>query len=159
MSIPVIVLAAAITMISCASAREESGSEKQGPPVVTRHNPSGVAPPIGAYSHVGVVKPGAELVVLAGQLGLSPEGQLPPTVEEQCANALGNVRKLLESEGIGPENIIKANIWLVDPIDRARFSELWGQFIDGNPPPTMFAYISGLARPEYLVEVEVWAVR
>jgi uncharacterized protein (TIGR02246 family) len=127
--------------------------------VVARKNPAGVAAPVGAYSHVAVAKGGAELIVLAGQVGLSPEGELPPTVEEQCANALANVRRLLESEGIGPENVVKANIWLAAPIDRARFSELWGEFIDGHPPPTMLAHVARLARPEYLVEVEVWAVR
>jgi ribosomal-protein-alanine N-acetyltransferase len=150
---------AALGIAACVPREEQPPGDNPDSPVVARKNPSGVAAPIGAYSHVAVAKGDAELIVLAGQVGLSPEGELPPTVEEQCANALRNVRQLLMSEGIGPENIIKANIWLVEPIDRTRFSELWGEFIDGHPPPTMFAYVARLARPEYLVEVEVWAAR
>lgn len=142
-----------------AGAEENPAAKMPRPPVLTRKSPSGVAPPVGAYSHMAIARAGSELIVLAGQLGVSPEGDLPSSVEEQCANALVNARRLLASEGVGPENIIKVNVWLVEPIERARFSELWAEFVDGNPPPTMLAYVAGLSRPEYLVEVEVWAVR
>jgi len=127
--------------------------------LVERKSPAGVAPPVADYSHIAVAPAGSEIVVLAGQIGADPKGNLPPDAETQFENALVNVKKLLASERLGPEHIIKANIWLAGPIERPRYLEAWAAFHGGSPPPLTLAYASALARPEYLVEVEIWAAR
>ncbi|MFD3448931.1 RidA family protein [Microbacteriaceae bacterium 4G12] len=126
---------------------------------VVRNNPTNVAPPIGSYTHLSVVPKGADLLVLSGQVGTDASGNLPFEVEEQLRNALHNVLRILKSEGVDSEGIIKINIWLTESIARDRFLELWNEFHGGTPPATTMGYVSALAQPSLKVEVEAWAAR
>jgi enamine deaminase RidA (YjgF/YER057c/UK114 family) len=101
---------------------------------VTRKNPGDVAPPIGPYTHLSIVPRGADLLVLSGQVGTDAEGNLPSDEEEQMHNALNNVLRILNGEGVTAEGIIKINIWLTEPVERNRFLEIWSQFHGGTPP-------------------------
>lgn len=126
---------------------------------ITRTNPPSVAAPVGAYTHLAVVPAGSDLLVLAGQLGVDKAGRLPDDPEAQFRNALRNALAILKDQGVGPEAVIKVNIWLVRPIERQRFQAIWEEFHGGAPPPTTLGYVAALVRPEYFVEVEVWAAR
>lgn len=126
---------------------------------VTRKNPETVAPPIGTYTHLTVVPRGADLLVLSGQVGNDTGGNFPDDVESQFENALDNVQRLLESEGVTVDNIIKLNIWLTEPIDWSRFKEIFGRFHGGTPPAMTLGFVSSLALPHLKVEVEAWAAR
>ncbi len=126
---------------------------------IIRKNPENVAPPIGSYSHLSIVPKGADILVLSGQVGTDLDGNIPVTVEEQFRNALNNVTRILSSEGVTSEGIIKINIWLTELIDRAQFTAIWNEFHKGNPPSTTLAYVSALAQPTLKVEVEAWAAR
>jgi len=126
---------------------------------VTRKNPGVVAPPIGAYTHLTIVPRGADLLVLSGQVGNDTEGNLPSDTEEQFRNALNNVLRILESEGVTAEGIIKINIWLTEPIEWNRFREIWSEFHGGTPPAMTLAFVDSLALPDLKVEVEAWAAR
>ncbi|GIL40741.1 RidA family protein [Roseiterribacter gracilis] len=122
-------------------------------------NPAGMAPPVGPYSHVAIVPPGSELLVVAGQIGADPAGALPTDPAQQYRNALSNVIAALKAQGLGPEHIIKLNIWLVGdvPVEmtRAIRAELFGT----AKPPSTLAYINRLGRSDLLVEIEAWAAR
>jgi ribosomal-protein-alanine N-acetyltransferase len=135
----------------------EEGSEETEK--VTRKNPGDVAPPIGDYTHLSIVPRGADLLVLSGQIGIDAEGNLPSDAEGQIRNALNNVLRILNGEGVTAEGIIKINIWLTEPVDRDRFLEIWSQFHGGTPPTTTMAYVPSLAQPSLKVEVEAWAAR
>ncbi|MGD8191695.1 RidA family protein [Brevibacillus ginsengisoli] len=126
---------------------------------IIRKNPENVAPPVGSYSHLTILPKDMDILVLAGQVGTDPDGNLPEEVEEQLKNALHNIQRILSSEGVSTDNIVKINIWLTEKIDRARFVEIWGQFHNGNPPSTTFAYVAALVQPAFKVEVEAWAAR
>lgn len=95
---------------------------------IIRKNPENVAPPIGSYSHLSIVPKGADILVLSGQVGTDLDGNIPVTVEEQFRNALNNVTRILSSEGVTSEGIIKINIWLTELIDRAQFTAIWNEF-------------------------------
>ena len=120
-------------------------------------NPAGVAPPLGRYSHLVVVPPGARLLVLAGQTGHAPDGNLPADAGEQWVNAMHNIKAILASQGAGMADIVKLNTWVVAGHDIAKArSAAAGLFQDARPATT-FAYVSALYLPEILVEVEAWA--
>ena len=126
---------------------------------VTMVNPPGVAPPVAAYSHMATVPPGTKLLFLAGQIGNRPDGSLPPKVEDQIIQAYENVRTILASQGAGPQHIAKVMIYAsAEPTDwpklRAHRKTFFG---DGMPPPSTWVYVRQLARPNYLVEIEVVA--
>lgn len=121
-------------------------------------NPPGVAPPIGAYSHVAIVPPGRGLIVLAGQIGNAPDGKLADTVDAQFEAALRNVATLLASQGATPRDLVKLTIYLVQPLDPNRARAARAALLDGAAPPSTLVYVSRLARPEILVEVEATAL-
>ena len=125
----------------------------------TFNNPETVAPPLGAYSHVAVVPEGATLIALAGQVGNAPDGTIPDTPEEQYANALRNIVRLLESEGCTPANIVKINSYLLQRMDLPTVAATRKEILGDVRPAATMIYVAGLAAPEYLVEVEAWAAR
>jgi enamine deaminase RidA (YjgF/YER057c/UK114 family) len=122
-------------------------------------NPATVAPPLGAYSHVALVPAGATLIALAGQVGNAPDGTVPAAAEEQYANALRNIVALLESEGCTPAHIVKLNSYLVQRMDLPTVAGTRREILGDVRPAATMVYVAGLAAPEYLVEVEAWAVR
>lgn len=126
---------------------------------IQRKNPASLAPPVGRYHHLCIIPAGSDILAIAGQVGLDAEGRLPDNVEDQLQNALDNVARILESEGLDARAVFKINMWLTREIDRERYVGMWRAFHNDEPPATMFAYVARLIRPEYLVEVEAWAAR
>lgn len=122
-------------------------------------NPPGVAPPVGAYSHLATVPPGTKLLFLAGQIGNRPDGSLPSNVEDQIIQAYENVRTILASQGAGPQHITKVMIYAsAEPTNWAKLRAHRRAFFgERMPPPSTWVYVRQLVRPNYLVEVEVVA--
>ncbi|WP_314302619.1 RidA family protein [Brevibacillus parabrevis] len=77
---------------------------------IIRKNPETVAPPVGSYTHLTILPRDAELLVLSGQVGMDPSGNLPDEVEQQLRLALQNVALILQSEGVSLDGIVKINI-------------------------------------------------
>ncbi len=67
---------------------------------IKRHNPPTVHPPAGPYSHVTVHPLGGGLkrVVLAGQVGVKPDGQIAGDLAAQIEQAWDNLLACLASE-------------------------------------------------------------
>ncbi|WP_158266490.1 RidA family protein [Allosphingosinicella deserti] len=126
---------------------------------VEKADPPGVAKPLGGYSHVASVPPGARMLYVAGQIGNRPDGTLPDSVEDQIVQAYENVRIILASQGARPDHIVKVTVYAVArPTDMARLRAHRAMMFKGMaPPPSTWVYVSGLARPEHLVEVEAIA--
>ena len=62
--------------------------------------------PLGMYSH-GMVAPGGELVVVAGQVGVGQGGEVAAgDVVAQTKQALDNVRAVVEAAGCSMRDIV-----------------------------------------------------
>ncbi len=126
--------------------------------------PKGFGPPLGMYSH-GVVAPGGELVVVAGQVGIAPGGQVAAAdVVAQTKQALENVRAVVEGGGGTVRDVVRLQTFLTRVQDipgfmKARSEVFPGWFPDGAYPPNTLLVVSALVRPEFLVEIEAMAVR
>lgn len=127
--------------------------------MLTVSNPDGVAAPIGSYSHLAVVSAGTDLLYLAGQVGMTRDGNVPEDATEQYVQALKNVMAILASEGCGPRHIVKLNTYLVEPLDLARIGAIRGEILGEARPPSTLVYVPKLATPAFLVEIEAIAVR
>jgi enamine deaminase RidA (YjgF/YER057c/UK114 family) len=131
------------------------------PKVVT---PKGFGAPLGMYSH-GMVAPGGEIVVVAGQVGMAPDGKVAQgDVVAQTKQALDNVRAVLEAAGCSMRDVIRLQTFLTRADDiagfmKARQDVFPGYFGDGGYPPNTLLVVSRLVRPELLVEIEAMAVR
>ena len=126
---------------------------------ITFRNPSTVAPPLGAYSHVVTVPSGTDLIVLSGQVGNEIDGSVPPEPEKQYELALRNLVRLLESEGAGPADLVKLNTYLVQSLDLPTVRAIRTSILGDVAPAATLIYVPRLAGPDYLVEVEGWAAR
>ena len=119
-------------------------------------NPSDVAPPRG-FTHV--VQAGG-VTYISGQVGRRPDGTLAgDDVESQTDQVFKNLKAALASVGGGFEHVTKITIYLTHREDIPGFRAARDRHLpDGNPPASTLVVISGLAEPEFRVEVEAIAV-
>lgn len=126
--------------------------------------PKALGAPIGMYSH-GMAAPAGELVVVAGQVGMRPDGGLAGAdVGSQTRQALENVRAVLEAGGCRWRDVVRLQTFLTSADDipgfmRARQEVFPGYFPDKAWPPNTLLVVSRLVRPELRVEIEAMAVR
>jgi enamine deaminase RidA (YjgF/YER057c/UK114 family) len=126
--------------------------------------PKGFGAPLGMYSH-GVVASGGEMVVVAGQVGMSPTGHVGvDDIVIQTKHAFENVRSVVEAGGCSMRDVVRLQTFLTRADDipgfmKARAEVFPAYFPDGIYPPNTLLVVSRLVRPELLVEIEAIAVR
>jgi enamine deaminase RidA (YjgF/YER057c/UK114 family) len=76
----------------------------------------------------------------------------------QADQAMKNVRQLLSEAGARLEHICKLTIYLTDTRFREAVYRTIGGWLKGVYPVSTGIVVAGLARPEWLVEVDVIAV-
>ena len=79
-------------------------------------------------------------------------------VEAQAEQAMRNVARLLSEAGSRLEDVVKIVIYLVDPRYREPVYRVVGRWLKGVHPVSTGVVVSALARPEWLVEIDVTAV-
>jgi enamine deaminase RidA (YjgF/YER057c/UK114 family) len=78
--------------------------------------------------------------------------------EAQAEQAMANIKQLLSEAGARLEHICKVTIYLTDPRFRESVYRCVGRWLRGVYPVSTGIVVAGLARPEWLVEVDVIAV-
>lgn len=81
---------------------------------------------------------------------------MPPTIEEQCANALATIARVLDEAGSGLDHVVR--VTYIVP-DRAEWPRCWPltskAFAVARPASTMFA--ASLQEDAMKIEIEVTA--
>jgi enamine deaminase RidA (YjgF/YER057c/UK114 family) len=124
--------------------------------MITRHNPEGFSEPA-AYSHGIAVPATARTLYVSGQIAIDSEGQTPADFAKQAELVFANVKAVLKAGGMSIANVIKMNTYLTRPSDYSEFVKTRTAVMDGNKPTSTLVYVSALAKPDLLVEVEVVA--
>jgi enamine deaminase RidA (YjgF/YER057c/UK114 family) len=115
-----------------------------------------------AFSNVVVVEGNLKTVHIGGQDALNASGEIvgKDDIVAQVEQILANVRAALAAGGARPEHIIKWNIYVVEgqPLQEGfgAFQNAWPE--TPNPPAITMAFVSGLAHPDFLVEMDAVAV-
>jgi 2-iminobutanoate/2-iminopropanoate deaminase len=100
------------------------------------------------------------LVYISGQAGLDRDGNLAgDTLEEQTRAVFDNIEALLASTSTHPAKLVNLRSFVVGPCDLTGFrrvrDEVYGRwFPGGDRPAHTLAFVSGLARPDLLIEME-----
>ena len=76
----------------------------------------------------------------------------------QAEQAMANIKQLLAEAGATLEHICKITIYLTDPRYREAVYLTVGRWLKGVYPVSTGIVVAALARPEWLVEVDVTAV-
>jgi enamine deaminase RidA (YjgF/YER057c/UK114 family) len=98
---------------------------------------------------------------LRGQVGQDLDSSVSVGVGDaaaQAEQAMKNIKQLLQEAGADLEHICKITIYLTDPRFREAVYRTVGRWLRGVYPVSTGVVVSALARPEWLVEVDVIAV-
>jgi enamine deaminase RidA (YjgF/YER057c/UK114 family) len=124
---------------------------------VRSHTPPSIRPPFAAYSHGIEVPPGSRLLFTSGQLGIFPDDRIPDDAGEQadlCFRALGEI---LGSAGMSFGDVVRINAFVTDRAYLKPYMEVRDRYVGSPPPASTLMIVSGFARPEFKVEVEIVA--
>jgi len=124
-----------------------------------RTNPPGMRPPGGNYTHSIEIAPGARWLYVAGQTGVDVDGNVPDGIEAQSDIAFSNMVKVLEASGFGLEDVVFMKSFLTRREDRDGYQKVRSKYWGDIKPASTFLLVQGLARPEFLVEVEAVAAK
>ncbi|EON14603.1 MULTISPECIES: RidA family protein [Pandoraea] len=80
-------------------------------------------------------------------------------VAAQTEKAMANVAMLLDECGSQLEDICKVTVYIVDPRYRETVYNVMGRWLKGVFPVSTGIVVQALARPEWLVEIDVTAVK
>jgi enamine deaminase RidA (YjgF/YER057c/UK114 family) len=108
-----------------------------------------------------VVKARGTLVFVRGQIGEDLASNASVAIGDpagQAEQAMRNVQELLAEAGAGLADICKVTIYLTDPRYREPVYRTVGRWLKGVFPVSTGLVVSALARPEWLVEIDVVAV-
>jgi 2-iminobutanoate/2-iminopropanoate deaminase len=123
------------------------------------HEPAGVAPPVGAYSHAIEVAAGARTLYISGQVGIRPDGRTASGFEAQAEAAWNNLLRILDAADMEAADLVKVTTFLVDPGDIPTLRAVRQRLVGNHRPASTLVVVSRLASPEYLVEIEATAAR
>jgi enamine deaminase RidA (YjgF/YER057c/UK114 family) len=108
-----------------------------------------------------VVVARGSMVFVRGQIGQDLDSSESVAVGDaagQAEQAMANVAMLLKEAGAELEHITKITIYLIDPRYREAVYRVVGRWLKGVYPVSTGIVVSALARPEWLVEIDVIAV-
>lgn len=98
------------------------------------------------------------LLFIAGQVGYRPDGSLPETIEEQTEWVLRRTEEVLRLEGLTLSDLVEVVSYHPDmQANLAGFLETKKRFIGEPFPAWSMIGVSGLTRPEFLLEVRAVA--
>jgi 2-iminobutanoate/2-iminopropanoate deaminase len=117
-------------------------------------NPAGMSAPMNPYSHGAEVTPGSRMIFFAGQVGTDRDGNVPDDFEGQINNVYRNIETILQDAGMDFENLVKLTTFLIDPEDGPKMRDIRKSYLGDHRPAHTLLYISRLAYPEFLIEVE-----
>jgi enamine deaminase RidA (YjgF/YER057c/UK114 family) len=127
--------------------------------MVKHYDIPGVNPTQGRYSQVGEVAPGARLYFLAGQTAGRPDGTVAGDMKGQAEQVYKNIEAILKGCGLTLANIAKTTTYLTDPNDIDAWREAQKKALGDIRPASTLLFISRLARPEFKIEVDVFAAK
>lgn len=122
-----------------------------------RLNPPGVHTPHANYAHVARV---GNVLYLSGQIPVDVEGNLVGAgdAEAQAAQCFRNIEAILRHFGAEPEHVARVTTYITDLTYRPLVAGPRDRFFGTPGPASTLVVISGLASPDYLVEIEATAV-
>jgi enamine deaminase RidA (YjgF/YER057c/UK114 family) len=101
------------------------------------------------------------MVFVRGQVGQDIDTSESVAIGDpagQVERAMLNIKTLLEEAGSKLEHVCKITIYITDPRFREPVYRTVGAWLKGVYPVSTGIVVAGLARPEWLVEVDVIAV-
>jgi 2-iminobutanoate/2-iminopropanoate deaminase len=110
------------------------------------------------YSPAIEVTGAARTLYISGQVGVDANGVIPEGIAEQTRLVWENMQAVLAASGMTIANIVKLTSFLTSAADFPTFAQVRGGFLGAHKPASTLLIVAGLAKPEWVVEVEAIAV-
>jgi enamine deaminase RidA (YjgF/YER057c/UK114 family) len=120
-------------------------------------SPSSIRAPFARYSHGIAVPAGYRLVLTSGQLGVSPDDQVPADCEAQAELCFASIAAILAEERMTLANVVRLNAYVTGREHMQGYMRARDRQFPGTPPASTLMIVSGFSRPEFVVEVEAIA--
>ncbi|MDI6719616.1 MAG: RidA family protein [Methanomicrobiales archaeon] len=115
-----------------------------------------------AFTNVIAVTGPVKTIYIGGQDAVNASGEVVGIgdLRHQVSQVLANLQEALKAAGAGLEHVVRWNVYVVEgqPPEPAFavFQQVWGR--RPNPPAITMMFVSGLANPDFLVEMDAIAV-
>ena len=121
--------------------------------------PKTLSDPRPRYSQAILTKPG-RMLFIAGQTAVDGKGIIvgKGDIETQAKQVLENIKVILKGAGGSFEDIVKTTTYITHIKYREGLNRVRRDYFKKAPPTSTLVVVKGLARKEYLVEIEAIAV-
>jgi 2-iminobutanoate/2-iminopropanoate deaminase len=113
--------------------------------------------PIGPYSQA--IQAG-NMLFISGQIAIqrSTGNIVKDSIEQETAQVMINIEKILKAAGMDFGNVVKSSIFLKDMNNFPRVNEVYGKYFQANPPARETVEVSRLPK-DVNVEISCIAVK
>ena len=131
---------------------------QSGAPSVKRTNPPTLSKPTG-YTHIVEVSGPAKMVYISGQIAVDKDGTLVGSgdMKAQAEQVFKNLQAALTAAGATFADVVKMNTYITDMEKAPAVREVRARYFSESTPASTLVQVVHLARPEFLLEIEVIA--
>jgi enamine deaminase RidA (YjgF/YER057c/UK114 family) len=121
--------------------------------------PKALSDPRPRYSQ-GILTEFGKLLFIAGQTASDKDGNVvgKGDIEAQTAQVFKNIAAVLEEAGGSFDNLVMTTTYITDRKYREGYNRVRQQHYKKEPPTSTLVIVSGLANPDYLIEIAGIAV-
>jgi 2-iminobutanoate/2-iminopropanoate deaminase len=125
---------------------------------IKRTNPPTLSTPTG-YTHIVEVTGPGKTIYIAGQIALDKEGKVvgEGDMKAQAEQVFKNLEAALTAAGAKFSDVVKMNTYITDMEKAPAVREVRARYFGSTTPASTLVQVAKLARPEFLLEIEVVA--
>ncbi len=125
-----------------------------------KYNTAGLYPEMSIDNDLAMIVKAGNRIFLRGQTAMNMESEIVGVGDPaaQAENAMQSVKQLLEEAGGKLDHICKTTIYITDRAYREPVYRVIGRWLKGVYPVSTGLIVQGLAKPEYLMEIDVEAI-
>lgn len=108
----------------------------------------------------GILNQGGKLLFIAGQTASDAQGNVvgKSDIKAQTEQVFANLKAVLKAAGGTLEDLVMTTTYIVDRQYREGYNEVRSRQYKKTPPTSTLVIVSGLAHPDYLIEIAGIAV-
>jgi len=119
----------------------------------------GVAARIGKYSDAVEVGANQRWLYTSGTPGMDEAGEFPRDITRQAELAWGHIIKMLAAANMSVSDLVKITQYLTRAEDIPAYVQMRTRMLGEARPASMLMVVTGLPRPQFLLEIEAIASR
>jgi enamine deaminase RidA (YjgF/YER057c/UK114 family) len=116
--------------------------------------PKSLNDPRPRYSQ-GILNSGGKLLFIAGQTASDKDGNVvgKGDIKAQTQQVFENIKAVLKAVGGSLDNMVMTTTYITDRSYREGYNEVRRQYYKKTAPTSTLVIVSGLANPDYLIEI------